>query len=165
MEHTLHTPNLDAARILRRYRDLPWQAQRQWIIVVLAAILVSALVAGLYLNVTARAAITGRQIQTLEQQIVLNQRINADLQAQIAVQLSVSNLERRAERMGFQPIQRDEIQYVVVPGYFPQNAVSFQNEPASQSILLADPAFKQSLLDWLHKEITAAANPLPVFQP
>lgn len=165
MEHTLHTPNMQAARILRQYREMSWHNQRQWLFVVLAAIVVAALVAGLYLNVTARAAITGRQIQTLEQEIILNQRINADLQADIALQLSIGNLERRAEKMGFQPVAKDEIQYIVVPGYFPNNTVSLTSTAPQQNILLADPAFKQSLFEWLHREISAAATPLPVFQP
>ncbi len=165
MEQTLHTPNIDTTRILRGYRELPWQSQRQWIFVILAGIVSAALVAGLYLNVTARAAITGRQIQTLEQQIVINQRVNADLQTQIALQLSTTSLQQRADKMGFTPIKREELNYMVVPGYFPAQNIALTTQKEQPNILLADPAFKQSLLDWIKQEITNAAVPLPVFQP
>ena len=165
MEQTLHTPNLDTGRILGGYRELPWQSQRQWIFVILSGIVSAALVAGLYLNVTARAAITGRQIQTLEKQIVINQRVNADLQTQIALQLSSTTLEERAEKMGFEPLKREELKYMVVPGYFPHETVNLTASETQPNILAADPAFKQSLLDWIQQEIKAAAVPLPVFQP
>ncbi|MGS7457358.1 hypothetical protein, partial [Mycobacterium tuberculosis] len=72
----------DAVGTLRQYQDVPVRFRRQWITAFLAAIVLLTIVAGLYLSVASRTAITGREIQGLQADIRSNQRVNADLETQ-----------------------------------------------------------------------------------
>ena len=64
-------------RLVQAYRQAPWRTQRQWIFIFLLAMVALGMV-GLYLNVTARAALAGRQVQVLEASIAQTQRANVD---------------------------------------------------------------------------------------
>ncbi len=151
----------EAVGTLRAYRDAPWQLQRQWVITFIVGVVIVAVVSGLYLNVTARAAIAGREIQNLEVTITNNEHVNADLQIQIASELSNTVLEQRAQALGYQPVQESDIEYMVVPGYFPQQSIDM-SQPVAQSSLLTDsPEFSTSLIDWFSQQMQAASLPLP----
>ncbi len=154
------TPKLPprVERLARIYREAPQYKQRLWVALFLLAVVSIAMVSALYLNLTASAAIAGRQIQYLELEIETQQRVNADLQLQLASLLSVETMERRAYALGFRPVERDMLEYMVVPGYVgPQRLrlTSGQPAPAAPGI---PPEFNQSLLDWLNLQIRAAAS-------
>lgn len=150
----------EMAGTLRLYQDMPMRVQREWLIVFLVGVMVLGLVAGLYLNVTARAAIAGREIQTIEAQIAVNQRVNADLQTKIAIQLSNTVLYERALAMGFEPVTRENLEYMIVPGYFPQQGVSMAQPVVETDILASSPEFSESLFDWIGRQVEAASRPL-----
>jgi len=135
--------------------------QRQWIISVVAVIIMLALVAALYLNVTASASIAGRQIQNIEVAITANEQMNADLETKIASLLANSVLEARAQTLGFQPVERASLQYMVVPGYFPPQPVNMVPAAAPTTELLDAPEFKETLIDWISAQVEAASVPLP----
>ena len=61
------------------YKQAPWRVQRQWISAFLLIVLGFSMIAALYLDVTARAALTGRDIQNLSADIIASQQSNADL--------------------------------------------------------------------------------------
>lgn len=154
------TPKLPprVERLARIYREAPQHKQRLWVALFLMAVVSVALVSALYLNLTASAAIAGRQIQYMELQIETQQRINADLQVQLATQLSAETMQRRAIALGFRPVDRTTLEYVVVPGYVGQQRLrltSGQPTPAAPGI---PPEFNQSLLDWLDTQIRAATS-------
>ena len=65
--------------IVQAYRQSPWRIQLQVVGLFLLLLVMIALVAGIYLNVTARAATIGRRIQEMQFEIQVNQRLNADL--------------------------------------------------------------------------------------
>src|SRR6476659_7103122 len=106
-----------ATQIMHAYRQAPWRVQRQWIGAFLLAVVGVALIAALYLDVTARAAVAGREIQEMRIQITTIQRQNADLETQLAVLTSISVMEKREETSGYRPVQRGELDYVAVPGF------------------------------------------------
>src|SRR5512135_32049 len=110
-------------RLVQAYRQAPWRTQRQWIVVFLLATIAIGMVAGLYLNVTARAALAGREVQVLEEAISQNQLTNADLQTAIASQLSTENMAKRAEALGYQWATPDQVEYMTVKGYYPPQPV------------------------------------------
>ncbi len=125
-----------------------------------AGVMLLGLVAGMYLNVTASAAIAGREIQILETEIVVNQRINADLQTKIAGLLSSQRLAERARAAGYESVTRDNLEYMVVPGYFPAtglNLIPPVAEPARPALL---PEYSESLLDWVSRQLDSASKPL-----
>lgn len=146
----------DAAQAIHSTRSL----QRQWVILFGVMIAVVAMVAGLYLDVTARAAITGREIQNLEQAIIVNRRANADYETELAHLMSYQVMNARALAAGFEFIERDAVQYMVVPGYVPVDGVHFKSAVAEKQAISANPEYHQSLLEWLSEAIRDASTPL-----
>lgn len=156
----LYSAIAEAAGNLQHYQDVPVRFQKQWIASFLAVMVAVGLVAGLYLNVTASAAITGRQIQTLELEIVANERVNADLQTEIATLLSTTVLRERAASLGFVPVERAELEYLVVPGYADPAGLKLISAESAPDFLASSPEYSESLLDWIARQIETASAPL-----
>ncbi len=150
----------EMAGTLRFHQEIPLRFQREWLAIFLAGVMLLGLVAGLYLNVTARAAITGREIQSLKVEIAANERDNADLQTQIAGLLSNQALSQRAQALGFEPVSREEVEYIVVAGYFPQPGLHFAQPVAETDLLATKPEYTESLFEWLGRQLEAASKPL-----
>lgn len=89
----MNIPNVN--HFVHAYRLAPWRIQRQWIGNLLLAVVAMAMVAALYLDVTAHAAIAGRQIQDLSAQINSVEHASADLQTQLATLTSTSFMQQR----------------------------------------------------------------------
>jgi cell division protein FtsB len=141
-------------RFFHATQQAPWRTQRQWIGAFLLIVLATVMVAALYLNVTARAAILGREVQTLRTQIAETERANADLETRLATLMSTSELERRALALGFRPVDPDEVIYIVVPGYRPPGPVNLASQPRSGYTpppML--PEYNQSLLEWFQAHL------------
>lgn len=151
----------ELAGTLRHHQEMPIRFQREWLAAFLVGVMLLGLVAGLYLNVSARAAITGREIQSLEAEIAANKRDNADLQTQIATLLSNQSLSQRARALGFEPVKRDDVEYIVVPGYFPTQGITLVQPAAETDLLATKPEYTESLFEWLGRQIEAASRPLP----
>ncbi|HVN54070.1 MAG TPA: hypothetical protein VMT46_07040, partial [Anaerolineaceae bacterium] len=70
----------NVTKIVQKYRQAPWRVQRQWIGLFLLGSVLVAIVAGIYLSITTRADLAGREIQNLNADILDKQRENADLE-------------------------------------------------------------------------------------
>jgi len=143
------------------YKQAPWRVQRQWISTFLLIGLGLAMIAALYLDVTAHAALTGRAIQDLNADIIAVQQSNADLETQSATLTSNSAMQTRALALNYQPVQSNQMQFIVVPGYIAPQPVALISAPALQpSAPTIRPEYTQSLLDWfdqhLHSSLSAS---------
>jgi len=134
------------------YKQAPWRLQRQWLGTFMLAVLGIAMIAALYLDVTAQAAIAGRQIQDISSQVITVQQTNADLQTRLAELTSNSSMEQRAQTLGYITIDPGQMQYVLVPGYIAPKpeilAVAPALMPSAPSI---PPEYTESLIDWLNR--------------
>ncbi len=140
------------------YKIAPWRVQRQWIGNILLAVVALAMIAALYLDVTAQAAIAGREIQDLTAAIAASQQASADLQTELAVLTSASVMEERAQSLGFRAIEPDEVEYLVVPGYAaPQPEILAAAPQPQLSAPSIPPEYTQSLLDWMDQRISSSA--------
>lgn len=149
-----HLPNVN--HLIHAYRIAPWRVQRQWIGNALLVVVVLAMVAALYLNVTSRTAISGREIQDLTDAIAASQQVSSDLQTQLAGLTSASSMERRAREMGFRPVEPEELEYLVVPGYYASEAVDLSSSVQPQlNALTIPPEYNQSLLDWMDEKFVS----------
>jgi len=146
---------LDAVNhYVHAYRMAPWRLQRQWIVNFLLSVIGLAMVAALYLDVTAQAAISGRQIQNLALRTSEVQQDSADLQTQLAVLTSASVMRERALDLGYREVETDEMEYLVVPGYVkPQPDILSLIPPPTLSAPTIAPEYNQSLLDWLDEQL------------
>jgi hypothetical protein len=171
-------------QLTHAYSQAPWRRQMYMIGVILLFLVCAAIVAGIYLNVTARAAAVGRQIQEMQVRVYgyhyltddagesyvpieeLEQRI-ADLTSQLAYLTSYSILQERVKDLNLIPIQADHIDYMEVPGYVERQTTSLAPPPAPVVVNASaiDPEFKESLFDWVADQVRKTAKLFSEAQP
>jgi cell division protein FtsL len=141
----------NAQRFIHAYSQAPWRKQRVYIFTFMLILVGIAAVAGVYLYVTAKAASTGRDIQELQWSIKSLEQKNANIEAQVAYLMSADVMKQRAKSLDVQPIQPEEVVYLVVPGLNLRQtvkvAVDIKPTPLPGPILI--PEYSQSLLDLL----------------
>ena len=153
----------NVTEIVQQVRQAHWRVQRQWIGLFLLGLVAVSMVAGIYLNITVRATLAGREIQSLQSQLIDDQRSNSDQETILAGLTSVESMQKRAGEMGFQPADPSSITYVAVPGYVPSTSVDLSQpntDSQSQSqepVILPD--YTESLFDWITRTL-AATNPV-----
>jgi len=147
----------NVTQIVQKYRQASWRVQRQWIGLFLLGCVLVAMVSAIYLNITTQANLAGRQIQNINADILTNQRMNADLETQLASLTSTATMEKRAQDLGFHAVEAGDITYVVVPGFEPQGPLDLSTNaaPAARALLL--PKYTESLLDWFSQELASSA--------
>jgi hypothetical protein len=139
--------------ISRAFKQAPWRIQVQVIASLAAAAIVIVALGGLYLTEASRAATAGRDVQALQLQ-------KADLQfaidrqtALIAQAKAVARLEQRAAELGYMPAAGEQINFVVVDGYYgPQSAVPVEIAAAPQAEL---PDYDETLGTWAAGVLTS----------
>jgi cell division protein FtsL len=149
----------NVTQIVQKVRQAPWRVQRQWIGLFLLTLVLVAMIAGIYLNVSVHATLAGRETISMQAAIVANQRINADMETQLAGLTSIEAMQKRAEALGFQPASPDDITYVVVPGYVAQTAVDFSKPGVIQSappVIL--PEYTESWFDYFMNLKTSSTS-------
>jgi len=150
---------MQATQILHAYKQAPWRVQRQWIGAFLLVVVGLSMIAALYLDVTARAAKAGREIQELRFELTKAQRENADLETQLADLTSTVEMQRRALELGYRPVKPGELDYVAVPGFIaPEPEIlSAAGDTAPQSQVLPV-EYTQSLFEWMDSRIIAGGS-------
>jgi hypothetical protein len=147
--------------LVHAYKVAPWRIQRQWIGSAFLLVVVLAMVATLYLDVTSKAAIAGREIQDLTAAISESRQFSADLQTQYAALTSTAVMRQRALDLGFRPMKPEEATYLVVPGYSVPKPEILASAPLPQlSALSIRPEYNESLLDWLDEQIALSSRGL-----
>lgn len=145
---------MQATQIIHAYKQAPWRVQRQYVGAFLLFVIVASMIAALYLSVTARAAVTGREIQELRIEITSMQRANADLETQLADLTSTAVMEQRAFALGYRPVKPDELEYVAVSGFVaPEPAILLAAEDVVNPERIIPEAYTQSLIEWFDEQI------------
>lgn len=154
-------------RITQAYSQAPWRKQMQAVGLFLLVLVFVALIAGIYLSVTARAATTGRQVLLMQDDIERMKRENADLVTQLADLKASTRMKDRATALGFEPIQKGQATYLVVPGYVRPEGVTLAPPPAPVTAVAASlpPDFTQSLVEWVQQQALPAALDLLEARP
>lgn len=149
-----------ATQVIHAYRQAPWRVQRQWVGVFLLVVIGAAMVAALYLDVTARTAVTGREIQEMRVEITTIQRENADLETQLADLTSTAAMRERAEKLGYRPVLPGELDYVAVPGFAPpEPAILLAAKDATPPLNSLPVEYTESLLEWFDERIRFGVRP------
>jgi hypothetical protein len=146
--------------LVHAYKIAPWRIQRQWIGAALLAVLAFAMVAAIYLDVTAKTAIAGREIQDLHASLTISQQNSANLQSELASLTSTALMRERALTLGFRPVETGEMEYLIVPGYFkPEPAILDAALPQMSSLTMPR-EYNESLIEWLDEKISDSARGL-----
>jgi len=164
-------------QLTHAYQQAPWRRQMYMIGVILLILVSAAIVAGIYLNVTARAAAVGRQIQEMQVRVYgyhyltndagdamvpieeLEQRI-ANLTSQLAILTSYQVMQERVNDINLQPIDADHIQYIEIPGYIDRQTTILAPPPEPMVVTASaiDPQFKESLFVWVADQVQKTAR-------
>jgi hypothetical protein len=148
----MNVPNV--THYIHAYKVAPWRIQRQWIGNALLLVVACAMIATLYLDVTAKTAIAGREIQDLNAAIISSKQISADLQTELATLTSANVMSGRALELGFRPMASDEVEYLVVPGYSePLPEILTSAELPQMSAQTTPYEYNESLLDWFDSKL------------
>ena len=143
-----------ATQIIHAYKQAPWRVQRQYVGAFLLAVIGVSMIAALYLQVTARSAAAGREIQEIRFKITAVQRTNADLETQLAKLTSTAEMERRAVKMGYRPVKPGELDYVAVPGFVaPEPAILLAAEDITEYTQPLPSEYTQSLIEWFDERV------------
>ncbi len=154
-------------RVTQAYTQAPWRKQLQIAVMFLVVLILIAVVAAVYLNVTAQAVTMGTDIQNMQASIDQYKRSNEDLQTQLAYLTSATTMEDRAKKMGFTEVQPDQIVYIKVPDY-PGRQTAVMAPPAGpvvSSVAVLSPEYSQSLLDWFEKNVLRPAGLVAEVRP
>lgn len=137
---------------IQAYKEAPWRRQMQMIGFVASGVVALALVAAIYLNITARSATAGRLVQQLQSARADMEQQIEDLQTQLAFILSVEQMQKRAGDLGFAPVSPAAVIYLTVPEYEgrPTGAELAPRAGSEFGEAAAMPAaYTDSLFDWL----------------
>lgn len=136
--------------MVQAYRQAPWRIQTQRGVLLLIAAILGASVLWVMVSVTIQAAAAGLQVQQYESDQEDLERQIASLRTQIGVLTSASQMEKRADALGFQTVKQEDITYMVVPGYTGRSP-NIQAPPPGSTIPepIVKPAYTQSLWEWL----------------
>ena len=141
--------------LAQTYSQAPWRRQLQFIGLFSLVLVSIALVAGIYLNVSAKAAAVGRDIQSMQTKIETLDLEIEDLQSQLATVLSSTEMEARALKMGFAPLPAEQTVYLMIPGYTARQPVTLA--PNAQRKLVSAPVlpaqYTESLFDWARRHL------------
>ena len=139
-----------ARKSKQAYKQAPWRRQIQSIGLSLLPVVAIAVIISLYLIISAQAATAGLQIMNLhyEEEEIL--RTIANQRTQLAWITSYSQMQKRAERMGYESTQESNLHYITITGYQGQNAILMAQPPGieNESALLVNEWYNQSLSNW-----------------
>jgi hypothetical protein len=145
---------MQATQIIHAYKQAPWRVQRQWVGAFLLGVVGLAMIAALYLDVTARTAVAGREIQQLRFEIAALQRSNADLDTELAALTSTAAMRQRALELGYRPVTPGELDYIAVPGFYvPEPAILLAADDSAPRAYTLPMEYTQSLLEWFDERI------------
>jgi cell division protein FtsL len=149
-------------RITQAYSQTPWRKQLQGIGMFLAILVIGGLIAIINLNVTARAATIGREIQDMQEKIEIMERSIADKRSQLAEITASERMWERSSEMDFSSMNPGEATYIVVEGYPGRQPANMAPPPMSsvEVVPVLEPDYSQSLLEWFIEQIS-----IPALQP
>jgi hypothetical protein len=154
-------------RLSQAYSQAPWRRQIQILGLFLLVVVFIALVASIYLNLSARSSAIGREIQKKQVEILLEKRRIAHMKGQLGLLYASEQMEQRARGLGFQEIDPEETFYVVAPGYMGRQTAVIA--PAYTPNLVSAPdlpaEYTESLFAWLQRQFNQKIFPLFKVRP
>jgi hypothetical protein len=131
-------------------RRTGWQPQRQVVALGTLGFFIALVLGVLYLSQVASDAATNRRLTDLIAERDELERLNEQLRADIAELTSVPRLYERAVSLGFSTIEGREIEYLVVPGYAPEQVDTVAPIASGESEDQID--YSETFTDWLSRQ-------------
>jgi hypothetical protein len=146
-------------KLIQAYKMVPWRSQLQWIGLVSLAIVAIGLMAWLYLAITAKSSIAGREIQDYQSEKSRADQSIASMQTDLAEITSSVAMAKRAKTLGFKAVSPESFDYMIIPGYGGKPSAQLAPETTSikvePEVITSD--FTQSLWDWVYQSYVEPA--------
>ncbi|NTV37350.1 MAG: hypothetical protein HGA53_10390 [Anaerolineaceae bacterium] len=138
-------------RLAQAYQQAPWRLQLQTIMMIMVALVIALVVAGIYLSVSAQAANAGIEIRMFESDKENLQQQIANLQAKLGEVSSAKVMLPKAKELGFTEANQEDKVFIIVPGYAGRQPITIAPPPGQQAgqIAMIRPEYRQSIWDWL----------------
>lgn len=142
-------------RLMQAYRQAPWRIQIQRIAALLLVLITIGSVAGLYLSVSAQAATAAIQIRQFEGTRDALKEINSNFEAELALIITSENMAKRAQDLGYQPVDQQAVQYLLIPEYPGRQPAMIAPPPSIPHPVkpLVRASYTQSLWDWVLENV------------
>ncbi len=146
-------------RLVRSSFQAPWRKQLQWVGWFLLCVVCASLVAWVYVDISNKTILVGRQIQNRLRLLESVERQIEDRTSELATLLSVQMMETRARKMGFRPVKLGQILYMKLPH---RNQVTPSLAPRSPQLATGAPTkpphYSETLWQWLGRQFVGAWN-------
>ncbi len=141
-----------ARKTKQAYKQAPWRRQLQSVGFSLGLVVAILAVLSIYLIISAQAASAGLQIMDMHYDEEEIMRVIANERTELAWNTSYAQMQKRAEKAGFETASTDNVHYMVIPGYQGQNPVLLAPPPGSENTLgpVVNAYYQQSLWDWFY---------------
>ncbi|GEM_PF-3402500 len=149
-------------RMTQAYRELPWRRRVRWLVGVLAAALVVALVFAFEVHLSSQALVLDYRLRALQQQTLNDEQDIVVLQTRLAAMRSVDALSRQAEARGYRPVSPAQEHFVPVPPNALPKAEVAVPQAALQPLTDTPPlpeAYTISLIHWLSRYLLLEPTP------
>ncbi len=141
-----------ARKTKQAYKQAPWRRQLQSVGISLMPVIAIVAVLSIYLIISAQAASAGLEIMDMhyEEEEIL--RIIANQRTELAWKTSYTEMQKRAEKTGYEVAAAENVHFMVIPGYQGQNPVLLAPPPGSENTLgpVLNEYYQQSLWDWFY---------------
>lgn len=147
-------------RLMQAYRQAPWRTQIQRIAIFMLILITVGTIAGLYLNISARAATVALQIRDLQVNRDTVKEANSSLEADLASVTTAESMRNRAKEMGYGPVDAYSAQYLIIPEYPGRQPVMIAPPPSlfrPEKPLIRD-SYTKSLWDWFLETMTSTGG-------
>lgn len=138
-------------RLIQAYKMVPWRKQMQWIGLSLLGIVTVSILAWLYLSISSRTSIAGREIQEYQSEKTKAEQAIAAMETNLAEISSSAEMAKRAEKLGFELVSPQDFEYMVIPGYAGKPTAKLAPETLAVQVESNGirSEFTRSLWDWV----------------
>ena len=144
------------------YSQAPWRKQLRLVGLFSLGLVFFALLAGIYIILSANIATVGRDIEEKNTDIDNIDWQIEEMQSQLARIRSTEKMEERVRAMGFKPVDTDSILYLPVPGYVKKQPVTLAPktvQPVSGAVVIPQ-RYTETIFDWLKRQTNWFPNSL-----
>ena len=131
-------------------RRTGWQPQRQVVALATLGFFIALILGVLYLSQVASDAATNRRVAAMLAERDELERVNEQIRTDIAELTSVPNLYARAVQLGFSVVAGGHLEYLVVPGYAPEQVDTVApieaEQPGNRVV------YDETFTDWVRRQ-------------
>ena len=136
------------------YAQAPWRKQLRFVGLFSLGLVFLALLAGIYVILSANIATVGRDIQAKNAGIDDIDWQIEEMQSRLARIQSTEAMAQRARAMGFKQVDTETIVYLPVQGYVKQEPVTLAPKTAPQvsGAVVVPQRYTETIFDWLKRQ-------------